>query len=292
MIRRPPISTPGCTLFPYTTLFRSGIKSVVTIHDTEFLFPYCTRNYIDRHIIYHKSKYACLNSDRIIAISQSVKNHIMNNFYVPSEKIDVIYQDCNSLFKRKITSLETEEFIKRQNLPQKYILTTCSANKKDNVETIIYAMTNVKSRLGLIILGQESAYLNSLRRLVEKLRLKGKIFFITSIPHMCIPALYHGAEFFVYTSLFDNFGFRVLEALNCNLPVICGTSAGIQEAAGPQSIYCDAKDPDKLYRAIDLLFEDFDIRESMVIRGKEWKKKFSSKRQIYSLLKCYSKVGM
>ena len=63
-----------------------NIKSIVTIHDLIYLKYPKFYNFIDRNIYYHKSKYACQNSDLIIAISNQTKNDIIEYFNIDKQK--------------------------------------------------------------------------------------------------------------------------------------------------------------------------------------------------------------
>ena len=70
-------------------------KNIVTIHDLIFRrLPQCYP-VIDRFIYDYKFKHACKNADHIIAVSQCTKRDIINDYGIPSEKIEVIYHINN-----------------------------------------------------------------------------------------------------------------------------------------------------------------------------------------------------
>lgn len=85
---------------------KTGIKSVVTIHDLIFeRFP-GQYNKIDVQIYRKKFRYACKHADRIIAISEQTKNDIIQFYKIPENKITVCYQSCNEAFGLAVSDAE------------------------------------------------------------------------------------------------------------------------------------------------------------------------------------------
>jgi glycosyltransferase involved in cell wall biosynthesis len=58
--------------------------------------------------------------------------------------------------------------------------------------------------------------------------------------------LYRQAAFSIYPSLYEGFGFPVLDSLRHGTPVLCGFNSSLQEFAGPGVFYFDARDPSSL----------------------------------------------
>ncbi len=80
---------------------RTGIRSVVTIHDLIFIrFPGLYPR-IDRGIYKQKLRYAVKTADRIIAISEQTRRDLMEYAGASAAKISVVYQSCNPAFREK-----------------------------------------------------------------------------------------------------------------------------------------------------------------------------------------------
>jgi glycosyltransferase involved in cell wall biosynthesis len=73
-------------------------KKIVTIHDLIFLRYPKLYPFIDAQIYNKKFRHACDIADVIIAISEETKRDIEKYYFIPSEKIKVIYQSCDNLF--------------------------------------------------------------------------------------------------------------------------------------------------------------------------------------------------
>ena len=83
-------------------LKQKNIKSIVTIHDLIFMrYPHLY-SFFDRKIHYLKFKKAAQIADVVIAISEQTKKDIITYLKIPSEKIQVIYQGCQAVFKPKL----------------------------------------------------------------------------------------------------------------------------------------------------------------------------------------------
>ena len=79
---------------------RTGVKTVVTVHDIIFeRFPE-TYNFDERYVHRWKIKQACKVADAVIAISKQTKNDLINFYHVPENKIFISYQSCNPIFQQ------------------------------------------------------------------------------------------------------------------------------------------------------------------------------------------------
>ena len=90
-------------------IHKSKVKSIVTIHDLIFLrYPQYYHS-IDRNIYTYKFRKACENADRIIAISECTKRDIIEYFGIPADKIEVVYQGCDTSFTHPVTEEKKRE---------------------------------------------------------------------------------------------------------------------------------------------------------------------------------------
>ena len=101
---------------------KTGIRSVVTIHDLiHERFP-GQYNKIDVKIYNKKFRYACANADKIIAISEQTKKDIIEFYKTPEEKITVCYQSCNPAFGKEVSADEKRKVKEQYGLPEQFFL--------------------------------------------------------------------------------------------------------------------------------------------------------------------------
>ena len=106
-------------------IHRTGIRSVVTIHDLIFLRYPQYYHWLDRIIYNYKFRYACRKSDRIVAVSECTKRDIVKFYGISPDKIDVVYQGCNPVFAQPVSA---EAKAGASLIPSPSITTLCPAS--------------------------------------------------------------------------------------------------------------------------------------------------------------------
>ena len=92
----------------------------------------------------------------------------------------------------------------------------------------------------------------------QRLKMNGReVRFLGKVPDRQLCALYRRAALTIYPSLYEGFGFPVLEALLHGTPVLSSFNSSLQEFAGPGVFYFDPYDPDSL----DAAYRD--LRQTM-----------------------------
>jgi glycosyltransferase involved in cell wall biosynthesis len=72
-------------------------------------------------------------SDRVIAVSESTKTDLVRFFYIPPEKIQVIYSCCDPRFHEKVSWERKVEVQRRYKLPERYLLYVGSMAARKNL---------------------------------------------------------------------------------------------------------------------------------------------------------------
>ncbi len=98
---------------------------------------------------------------------------------------------------------------------------------------------------------------------VEALGLGDDVHFPGYVPYEEQPLWYNAATVFVYPSLYEGFGFPVLEAMACGTPVISADNSSLPEVAGEAALYFQASEREQLATAIVDLMVDEQRREQL-----------------------------
>ncbi len=113
-------------------LSKTKVRQVVTIHDLIFV-RYPELYFAHDRAIYHaKFKSACRNADKIIAISQQTQQDLIQFYGVAPEKIEVIYQDCDSIFQQPLPAETLGRVKAKYTLPDKYLLSVGTLERRKN----------------------------------------------------------------------------------------------------------------------------------------------------------------
>ena len=272
------------------------VPYIITVHD---LIRYLDLDR-DGTLIYHPNRRDrhYLNLDykgirkatRIIAVSQSTKNDLIRYLGIPDERISVVYEGIDhSLFRPMSYRI--------YNYP--YILFVGSEQPRKNFTTLLKAFSQLKSdpkfkELKLVKVGnaggQEADFRGQTMAVVESLNLSSEVIFTDFVLEADLPAYYSGAEVFVLPSLYEGFGFPVLEAMACACPVITSNTSSLPEVTGKAGIMVDPHDTDSLAQTIKIVLTNSELSDNMIRKGLEQSKKFTWEKTAEQTLEVYNKV--
>jgi len=267
----------------------TGIKSVVTIHDLIFLRYPKLFSFIDRKIYYKKFKSSCQRADKIIAISQQTKKDIIDYFSIKEEKIQVIYQGCNAIFKQKVDQKERQAVIHKYNLPSSFILYVGTIEERKNLMTLLKAVKNMHN-VKLVVIGKGKKYKQKCLDYIYENKLNSNVFILKNVNFSDLPAIYQLAEIMVYPSFFEGFGIPIVESLFSKTPVITTKGGCFKEAGGPDTIYVNTNSARDLKESIESLLLNKSKREEMKINGTNFAQKFSDEKIAKKLYETYKKL--
>jgi len=274
---------------PYKANKNTDTKLIVTIHDLIFLrFPELY-NAVDRKIYYQKAKYACEIADTVIAVSEQTKTDIINFLDVDDNKIEVVYQGCNSLYYHKADTNKKIEVAQKYNLPDSYILNVGTVEKRKNTLTVLKALKFAKIKTEFIIVGKKTDYQDELVKYAEENNLTDQLTILNEVPLEDLPAIYQQADLFVYPSYFEGFGIPLIEALNSKIPVITTKGGVFSETGGLSSIYIEPDNEKLLGEAINKVLNNTELREKMITEGYKFVQKFNEEKIAANLMNVYLK---
>jgi glycosyltransferase involved in cell wall biosynthesis len=127
----------------------------------------------------------------------------------------------------------------------------------------------------LVLAGKTGWLYNDLFAEVRRLDLEGQVLFTGYVEDRDKAALLSGATAFVFPSLYEGFGFPVLEAQACHTPVICADSSSLPEVAGDAALCVPPTDVDSLTQAMTRLWKDGALRAQLAARGQRNVERFS-----------------
>jgi glycosyltransferase involved in cell wall biosynthesis len=276
---------------PFEFFKSKNIKWVVTIHDIAFL--YFKKDYfiVDRIIQYYKIKYSCQKADLIIAISEFTKKDICRRFNIIADKVQVLYQTVQDIFKVKYQREEILQTLGLYHLPTHFYLYVGSITERKNLITAISAWQSLPEtyQIPFVIIGGSNR--NYRKKLIKEIKLlseenQNKILFRT-VENNHLPLIYQRASIFIYPSFFEGFGIPVLEALYSGTPVITSKTSSLPEVAGPGAYLIDPSSSKELRDGIIYFMSNHESREKSIEAGYEHIKKFHAEELSSRLLKIY-----
>jgi len=285
----------GIDLFhaPHYTL-PSGLRghSVVTIHDLIHLkfpqyFSQAQRAYA-RFMVGQAAHHA----GAIITDSRNTKADLVNLFGVAEERVRVIHLGISDTF-RPIEAARIEQFRKRHDLAAPYLLFVGNVKPHKNIATLLRAFSDVRVRypeLRLVFVGGKCLEDQALDQLARDLGITAFIRDLGRISEEDVLGAYNAAEMLVFPSLYEGFGFPVLEAMACGVPTVVSNGGSLPEVTGDASIVCDPLDSDSFVAAIETLLTDSARRTKLINLGRDRIHHFSWQKTATETLKVYEQV--
>lgn len=127
----------------------------------------------------------------------------------------------------------------------------------------------------LVIVGNRGWGTDDLKELIDVHKLYDHVYFLDNVSNDDLRALYSGALFCVYPSLYEGFGLPILEAMACGCPVITSNVSSMPEVAGKAALYVDPEDVDSIRRALSQMINDDNLRNGLARKGMARRVKFS-----------------
>lgn len=225
--------------------------------------------------------YSIRRADRIIVPSQSVRKEIEKRFGGSGSKISVIPLGIGEDF-RPTDNRERLSAVKRKyGLPEKYLLFVGNLEPKKNLARLVEAyglLIRARDRgHALVIAGQTGWKCGDVLRTVERWGLKDRVCFPGYVADGDLPAVYAGAEVFVFPSLYEGFGLPPLEAMACGVPVVASDIGALREVTGGHALYADPRSAEALARGLYRMLNDEALRRKCITNGLAWADRFSWK---------------
>jgi glycosyltransferase involved in cell wall biosynthesis len=283
-------------------IHKTGIRSVVTVHD--LIFERYPHQYAlpDILIHRHKIKYACKHADLVIAISKQTKADLIELYKVPAEKIRVCYQSCNPAFAQIVAEEEKQMLKKKYGLPERFFLYVGSIIERKNLLNICKAMSIIKNEINipLVVIGEGKKYKELVKKYLAESGLQQHVIFLSENPAAKadrdfytaknFPAIYQSALCMIYPSICEGFGIPVLEALWSNTPVITSNLSCLPETGGDAAYYVDPFKPEEMAEGFRKIVSDPQMVASMKQKGILHAQKFTQQECAASVMKVYEEI--
>lgn len=272
-------------------------KSVVTIHDLDYLR---VSDCLEPQWVKYKNKYTQISAKRaemIIAVSQFAKDEIVSEFGLEKDNVRVIHQGVSSNFAPIKDEIILGSLRKKYRISKPYILFSGGLNPNKNLLRLLEGFSKIKEDAArdycLVISGTGNNPASSLDIIKQKIRdlgLEEQIIFTGYVPDEDLPALYSGAKFFIFPSIYEGFGIPVVEAMACGTPVITSNVCSLPEVAGSAALLVDPYSSSSIAEGMHILLTDNHLCSELVIRGIERAKLFTWEKTSRETLKLYEEV--
>lgn len=229
-------------------VYASGLKTFAFVHDLipinhpEFCDAKFARKY--RQWLEH------LAADTVFVISESTKADLLSfRPDIKADKVKVVYLGADKKFAPVEDAARLAKVREKYGIrTEKYILAVSEISPRKNFEHLLEAYAAFADKLpdkkiSLVLSGPVRKGFSAVADKIGCLeKYQDRIVQTGFVDDADMPALYSGAEAFVYPSLYEGFGLPVLEAMQCGAAVVCADNSSLPEVGGDAVCYINGRD--------------------------------------------------
>jgi glycosyltransferase involved in cell wall biosynthesis len=203
------------------------------------------------------------NIRKIITPSTNSKKDIVRDFKCNESNISVIHN-----------GLDTNIFKPYENITRdKYrLISTASADTPlKGLSYTLRAISKLKNGgmdINLLVIGKMKKDGHT-ARLIKKLGISNNVTFKTNLTKEEISIEYARSSIAIVSSLYEGFGYPVIEAMSCAIPLIAANTSSIPELVGGHATLIEPKDSDSLVDSIKHVIGNYDDYDSMARKGRK-----------------------
>jgi len=200
-------------------------NTIVTCHDVYYL------KYPEDPLVTLRKKftYSGLKDFPLIIVdSIFIKNELTKFFYIPEEKIRVIYLGVDSKIFRPFNKTESR---KKLELPQeaRLILHVGGGKGRKNIPFLMEVFSLLSERIKPIFLLRVGKKGKLEENILDKIGLKDKVLYFEEVSEKKLPLFYNASDLFIFPSIHEGFGLPCIESMACGLPTMVSNQGALPE---------------------------------------------------------------
>jgi len=254
------------------------IPQVLIVHDLAFLhFP----QFISWHQRWYYKRFTkkfLQKAKTVVTVSAFTKADIIQQYHLPEQKISVISGAAKEIFEP--LSWQYKDEIKAGYADgREYFLFTGGIHPRKNLMNLLKAFSLFKkwqhSNMKLLVAGRLAWQYDEILQKLKTYKYRDDVAMLGYLSEEQLAKVTASAYALLYPSFFEGFGLPIIEAMQCEVPVITSNTGSMPEVGGDAALYADPSDPDAIAKQMLDLYKNESLRETLIQAGKIQAAKFS-----------------
>ncbi|HKO58291.1 MAG TPA: glycosyltransferase family 1 protein [Thermoanaerobaculia bacterium] len=238
-------------------------RRVVTVHDLTYKrFPELLQQETLDNLERQMTREVAL-ADAVICVSSATRDDLLRYYTIDPARVVAIH-----------SGLGTPPVESPIELPPRYILFVSTIEPRKNLGVLLDAFARLRARGvydgELVVVGRVGWKADSLS---ARLKAPG-VRHLDYVDASRLAYIYRNAEAFVFPSIFEGFGFPLLEAMARGVPSIAARSSSLPEIGGDAALYFAPTSSSELEAQLERVLTDAALREELARKGREQAAKF------------------
>ncbi len=245
---------------------------IATVHDLGFVFRkehypglLCAR-------LSAALRHTVNRADKVVCVSESTRKDLLLATDYPMERAETVYNGLDDRFLVHDGGHDVSETLKHHGIRGPYILYAGKLEPRKNVALLVEAYDRLRHSRRfdgqLVLLGSPKTFMwETTQQRIDRSVFHDDIVQTGFVPDDDLPAIYAGAGVMAFLSLYEGFGFPVIEAMASSVPVVCSNQTCLPEIAGDAALLVDPEDPEMIAQALDTALHNHPTRQKLVSKG-------------------------
>ncbi|MFQ5596309.1 MAG: glycosyltransferase family 4 protein, partial [Anaerolineae bacterium] len=271
------------------------VPAVVTVHDLGYLAYPEAHGRFDRWYLDWSTRRHTRVAAHLLTDSEATRQDLIRHYSADPNHITVVYPGLDPAFRPIDDPNQLAAVRSRYGIHSEYVIHVGTLQPRKNLHRLLDAFERLPNtqypipNTQLIFAGKPGWQIDDLvaraTAMTDRVRLLGHV------DQQDLPALISSARALAMPSLYEGFGFPVLEAMACGTPVVASNVSSLPEVAGDAALLVDPHDTDALADALAHILTDEDLRAELRRRGLQRARQFTWQRAAQQTLTILESVA-
>jgi glycosyltransferase involved in cell wall biosynthesis len=261
----------------------TNIPQVLVVHDLAFLYH---PNFIPKHLLWFYKRYMPLFIQKakvVCTVSEFLKQEIIRQYKVAEKKIQNVGSAANPIFK----PIDWQE---RENIKEEfaegceYFVFVAGIHPKGNLMNLLKAFSIFKkwqkTNMKLLVASRLTPQLDDIVEKLKTFKYRDEVKMLGYLPEDTLAKVVAAAYALVHPVFAESFAVPIVEAMQCEVPVITSDKSSMRGIAGEAALYADPSNPEEIAAQMKLIFKDEQLRSKLIAAGRLQVQNFSWEKTV------------
>jgi glycosyltransferase involved in cell wall biosynthesis len=257
---------------------KSNLPSYAVIHDINFYhrpgdLPGSASRYYNKYFPQFARR-----ATRLGTVSQYSLNDIVASYGLDPGKIDLLYNGAADIFT-PVSKEVVSKIRSRWSGGAPYFIFVGNLHPRKNIGRLLHAFDIFREKTSgpfkLLIAGERYFLSKEMDRVYHEMRHRKDVAFLGRLSQENLHQVVAAADALVFVPLFEGFGIPLLEAMNCDIPILASNTTSIPEVVGKAALLVDPLSVEEIANGMFRIQSDKAFCQKLVELGRIQRKQYS-----------------